>query len=51
MKKNSKVYIQDVSSMVGMDSSFYFTRRFKEYFGVSPKEYMNQINEELEKGE
>lgn len=38
-------YIKELSSSVGIDDPFYFTRRFKEYFGVAPSEYGASIRE------
>lgn len=37
-----KYTIAEVSAMVGIDSSKYFSRIFKEYYHVSPKNYMNK---------
>lgn len=38
--KDDNLYIKEVATQVGIDDPFYFTRRFKEYFGMSPKEYV-----------
>lgn len=38
--KGDNMYIKEVASQVGIDDPFYFTRRFKEYFGMSPKDYV-----------
>ena len=40
--QRSDRYIKEIAAEVGIDDPFYFTRRFKEYYGVSPKEYIEQ---------
>ena len=40
LKENSGLYVQEVATEVGISEPFYFTRRFKEYFGISPREYI-----------
>ncbi|MFR1478868.1 MAG: AraC family transcriptional regulator [Hydrogeniiclostridium mannosilyticum] len=37
--KNSSLSIGAVASEVGIDDAFYFARKFKEFFGKSPREY------------
>lgn len=39
MLTNSRVPVAEIIQMVGYDNSSYFHRKFKERFGVSPKEY------------
>lgn len=39
--KNGDMYIKKVAVQVGIEDPFYFTRRFKEYYGVSPREYVD----------
>ena len=39
--KTTDLSITDISLRVGFDSSHYFTRVFKKYMGVSPREYRN----------
>ncbi len=39
MLTNSRVSVSEIIQMVGYDNSSYFHRKFKERFGVSPKEY------------
>ena len=39
--KNGDMYIKEVAVQVGIEDPFYFTRRFKEYYGVSPREYVD----------
>ncbi len=39
MLTNSRVSIDEIIRMVGYDNSSYFYRKFKERFGVSPKQY------------
>lgn len=42
LRKNSNIYVQEVAASVGIEEPFYFTRRFKEYFGISPRDYIIQ---------
>lgn len=39
MLTNSRVSVSEIIRMVGYDNSSYFHRKFKERFGLSPKEY------------
>lgn len=39
MLTNSRVSVSEIIQMVGYDNSSYFHRKFKERFGVSPKEF------------
>lgn len=39
MLTNSRVSVAEIIRMVGYDNSSYFHRKFKERFGMSPKEY------------
>lgn len=39
LKTNKHAYIREVAEQVGIEEPFYFTRKFKEYYGVSPREY------------
>ena len=39
MLTNSRVSVSEIIRMVGYDNSSYFHRKFKERFGVSPKEF------------
>jgi two-component system response regulator YesN len=40
IRENKEGYtIKDIASRVGIDDPFYFTRKFKSYFGKSPTEY------------
>lgn len=41
MLLNSRVPVSEVIQMVGYDNSSYFHRKFKERYGVSPKEFRN----------
>jgi len=34
-----RAYVREVAAAVGFDDQFYFTRKFKKYYGVSPSEY------------
>ena len=39
MLANSQVSVSEIMDMVGYDNSSYFYRKFKECYGISPKEY------------
>lgn len=41
--KNSSLSIGAVASEVGIDDAFYFARKFKEFFGKSPREYRKDV--------
>lgn len=43
LKNNPNIYVQEVALAVGIEEPFYFTRRFKEYFGVSPRDYAGRL--------
>jgi YesN/AraC family two-component response regulator len=45
MRNNRQVQIMDVSAMVGISDSFYFSRIFKHYEGLSPSEYLRQYTD------
>jgi YesN/AraC family two-component response regulator len=38
----------EISDMVGYSNSFNFTRAFKNYFGMNPRDYRNRKNIEKE---
>lgn len=40
--------VQEISTSVGFEDPFYFSRAFKEVKGVSPRQYANQIREKRE---
>lgn len=40
LKETPGLYVQEAAAEVGISEPFYFTRRFKEYFGISPREYI-----------
>ena len=42
MLTNSRVSVSEIIQMVGYDNSSYFHRKFKERYGVSPKEFRNR---------
>lgn len=42
--KNKELNVTDVMYMVGFSHRSYFTRSFKEFFGVSPREYSSKEN-------
>ena len=39
MLRNSRMTVSSVSARVGYPNYSYFTRIFKKYFGVTPREY------------
>lgn len=43
MLANSRVSVAEIIQMVGYDNTSYFHRKFKEKYGISPKEYRNKI--------
>lgn len=43
LSSNPNLYIQEVASAVGISEPFYFTRRFKEYFGLSPRDFLIRL--------
>lgn len=40
---NNQLSIQHIASSVGMSDSLYFSRRFKQWYGVSPSQYREQL--------
>lgn len=42
MLQNSRVSVAEIIRMVGYDNTSYFHRKFKERYGLSPKEYREQ---------
>lgn len=44
--KNGGLKLQDVALEVGYNNPSYFSRRFKEKYGVTPRYYANQIKEQ-----
>ena len=45
MLANSRVSVAEIIQMVGYDNTSYFHRKFKERYGVSPKEFrQNELN-------
>ena len=47
IRSRSDIYIHEIAKMVGIDEPFYFTRKFKEYYGVSPREYASKFHKEI----
>lgn len=43
MLTNSQVSVAEIIRMVGYDNTSYFHRKFKECYGVSPKEFREQV--------
>lgn len=41
---NSKLAVSDIIESVGYDNTSYFYRKFRERYGVSPKEYREQVH-------
>lgn len=46
MLTNSRVSVAEIIRMVGYDNSSYFHRKFKERFGMSPKEFRENANKD-----
>lgn len=46
MNDNKELYIKDIASRVGYGDQFYFSRIFRSVTGVSPSEYMEDLNNE-----
>jgi len=44
MLSHSRIPVSDIVEAVGYDNASYFYRKFKEYYGVSPKEYRIKMN-------
>lgn len=44
------IMIKEVAEQIGMDEPFYFTRRFKDYYGLPPREWLQkQLQEQPER--
>ncbi|WP_442961027.1 AraC family transcriptional regulator [Pseudogracilibacillus sp. SO30301A] len=41
--RDVKYKIKEVAEMVGFTDPLYFSRRFKEHIGISPKTYLNKF--------
>jgi len=41
---NSKLAVSDIIESVGYDNTSYFYRKFRERYGMSPKEYREQVH-------
>lgn len=46
MLSNPEMLIKDVAAAVGFDNQYFFSTKFKEYFGVSPNQYRSAQNED-----
>lgn len=46
MRDNKELYIKDIASRVGYGDQFYFSRIFRSVTGISPTEYMEELNPE-----
>jgi YesN/AraC family two-component response regulator len=46
MRNNPQMQIMDVAAMAGISDSFYFSRIFKHYEGLSPSEYLRNVQAE-----
>lgn len=44
LMKNPKLHVYDIGKKVGYDNSSYFGQVFKQYYGVTPKEYMDSLS-------
>ena len=42
--KNTDMYIKNIASTVGYSDNLYFSRIFKKYMGMTPKEFRNYID-------
>ena len=42
MLTNTKMPVSEIIQMVGYDNSSYFYRKFRERYGVSPKEFRKE---------
>ncbi|WP_394918794.1 response regulator [uncultured Robinsoniella sp.] len=45
MRDNRELYIKDIASRVGYGDQFYFSRIFRSVTGISPTEYMEELNQ------
>ena len=45
LRSNPGLYVQEAAAEVGITEPFYFTRRFKKYFGISPREYILRVSD------
>ncbi|MCD7867978.1 MAG: response regulator [Clostridiales bacterium] len=50
-REHPESYIKDVAAYVGFSDQFYFSRVFRSVTGVSPSEYLEQMEREAEKEE
>lgn len=39
IRSNKQVYIKEVAAAVGFDDPYFFSRKFKEFYGKTPSEY------------
>ena len=44
MLKDHSLKIYDVSKKVGYESTSYFCQVFKQFYGTTPKDYMESVN-------
>lgn len=44
MNEEPQLFIKDISERVGYNDQFYFSRIFRTYIGVSPKEYLESLD-------
>ncbi len=42
--EQGNLLVKEVAEKVGFEDQYYFSKRFKEYFGVSPKNYLSNDN-------
>lgn len=45
IKNNKQLYIKEVANAVGYDDQFFFSRKFKEFFGQNPSEFSESQQE------
>jgi len=41
--KDHKLRVYDIGGKVGYENASYFCQVFKQYFGITPKEYMDSL--------
>ena len=39
IRSNKQVYVKEVAAAVGFDDPYFFSRKFKEFYGKTPSEY------------
>ncbi len=39
IRSNKQVYVKEVAAAVGFDDPYFFSRKFKDFYGKTPSEY------------